>query len=77
MAEEFVSAAQFGEFVKRMEDRFDHANELAGERQDKMSMRFDGVEKRLDDLWKMMGVMLAGILAAAIAAVAKVFFFTG
>ena len=40
MAEsEFVSAAQFGEFVKRMQDRFDrvderfdHANELAGER---------------------------------------------
>ena len=29
---EYVSAGQFGEFVKRMEDRFDHANELAGER---------------------------------------------
>ena len=29
---EYVSAGQFGEFVKRMEDRFDHANELADER---------------------------------------------
>ena len=29
---EYVSGAQFGEFVKRMEDRFDHANELAEER---------------------------------------------
>ena len=33
MAEyEYVSAGQFGEFVKRMEDRLDHANELAIER---------------------------------------------
>ena len=32
MAEEFVSTAQFGEFVKRVEDRFDHADELASER---------------------------------------------
>ena len=32
MAEDYVSGAQFGEFVKRMEDRFDHANELADER---------------------------------------------
>jgi len=29
---EYVSAGQFGEFVKRMEDRFDHANGLADER---------------------------------------------
>ena len=73
MADEYVSGAQFGEFVKRMEDRFDHAEQLAKEREDKMSIRFDAVDKRLNDLWKMMAVMLGGILAGAIAAVVKAF----
>ena len=80
MADEYVSGAQFGEFVKRMEDRFDHvadrfdhAEQLAKEREDKMSVRFDAVDKRLNDLWKMMAVMLGGILAGAIAAVVKAF----
>ena len=96
MADEFVSGAQFGEFVKRMEDRFDHAEELAKEREDKLNLRFnaieqrfdarfdamdnridtrfDAVDKRLGDLWKVMVVVLGGILAGAVAAVAKAFF---
>ena len=85
MTDEYVSGAQFGEFVKRMEDRFEHAEELAKEREDKMNLRFDAMErrfdarfdaidKRLNDLWKMMAVVLGGILAGAIAAVLKAFF---
>ena len=103
MADEYVSGAQFGEFVKRMEDRFDHAEELAKEREDKLNLRFnaieqrfdaqdkridtrfdaqdkridtrfDAVDKRLGDLWKVMVVVLGGILAGAVAAVAKAFF---
>ena len=81
MANEYVSGAQFGEFVKRMEDRFDHAEELAKEREDKLNLRFDAqdkrfdaVDKRLGDLWKVMVVVLGGILAGAVAAVAKAFF---
>ena len=81
MAEEFVSGAQFGEFVKRMQDRFDHAEELAKEREDKMNLRFDAIEQRFDavdkrfnDLCKVMVVVLGGILAGAVAAVAKAFF---
>ena len=74
MADEYVSGAQFGEFVKRMEDRFDHAEELAKEREAKMIIRFDAVDKRLNDLWKMMAVVLGGILAGAVAAVVKAFF---
>ena len=81
MAEEFVSGAQFGEFVIRMQDRFDHAEELAKEREDKMNLRFDAIEQRFDavdkrfnDLWKVMVVVLGGILAGAVAAVAKAFF---
>ena len=74
MADENVSGAQFGEFVKRMEDRFDHAEELAKEREDKMKLRFDAIDKRLGDLWKVMVVVLGGILAGAVAAVAKAFF---
>ena len=81
MADEYVSGAQFGEFVKRMEDqfrrvdeRFDHAEKLAKEREEKMNLRFDAVDKRLSDLWKVMVVVLGGILAGAVAAVAKAFF---
>ena len=33
MADEYVRMEQFGEFVKRMEERFDHANEFAEQRQ--------------------------------------------
>ena len=60
-----------------MEDSFNHAKELAGTREDKMTMRFDGLDKRLDDLWKLQVVLPGGILTAAIAAAVKVFFFTG
>ena len=106
MADEYVSGAQFGEFVKRMQDRFDHAEELAKEREEKLNLRFDAMEQRFDgiaqrfdamdkridtrfdameqrfdavdkrfnDLWKVMVVVLGGILAGAVAAVAKVFF---
>ena len=95
MADAYVSGAQFGEFVKRMEDRFDHAEELARVREEKMNLRFDAMEqrfgaqdkridarfdarfdaidKRLGDMWKVMVVMLGGILAGAVAAVAKAF----
>jgi hypothetical protein len=84
MADEYVSGAQFGEFVKRMEERFDHAEELAKEREDKLNLRFDAqdkrfdarfdaIDKRINDLWKVMVVVLGGILAGAVAAVAKAF----
>ena len=48
MADEFVSTQQFGEFVKRMEERFDHVNELADQRFDSMNQRFLDVEKRME-----------------------------
>ena len=48
MAEEFVSTAQFGEFVKRMEDRFDHVNELADQRYDSINRRLADAEKARD-----------------------------
>ena len=48
MADENVSGAQFGEFVKRMEDRFDHAEELARVREEKLNLRFNAIEQRFD-----------------------------
>ena len=67
-----------------MEERFDHAEELAKEREDKLNLRFDAqdkrfdarfdaIDKRINDLWKVMVVVLGGILAGAVAAVAKAF----
>ena len=41
MAEEQVSKAQFGEFMKRMDERFDHVNQ-----------RFDSMNQRLADAEK-------------------------
>lgn len=45
MAEAYVSKEQFGEFVKRMEERFDHAHELAGQRYDSISQRLADADK--------------------------------
>ena len=59
-----------------MNRRFDDMNRRFDDMNRSMNQRFDGLEKRLDDLWKLQVVMLGGILAAAIAAVVKVFFFS-
>lgn len=55
MTEESVGIQQFGEFVKRMEDRFDHvdkqfghASQLADQRFDSINQRFLDVEKRME-----------------------------
>ena len=45
MAEQYVSREQFGEFVRRMEERFDHVSE----RFDHISDRFSDAEKRADE----------------------------
>ena len=45
MADEYVRVEQFGEFVKRMEERFDHADELADQRYDSLNRRFADAEK--------------------------------
>ena len=53
MAEEqYVSTGQFGEFVKRMDERFDHVNELADQRLELINQRFDSVNQRLADAEK-------------------------
>ena len=86
MAEEFVRREHFEEFSlrigerflsleKRMEQGFAHAEKAREQNLVHVNQRFDGLEKRLDDLWKVMVVMVGGIFAAAIAAAVKVFFF--
>ena len=46
MAEgQFVRTGQFGEFVRRMDERFDHVNELADQRYDNINQRFIEAEK--------------------------------
>ena len=48
MAEEpYVSMGQFGEFVKRMDERFDHVNELADQRVEGINERFEGTTSAL------------------------------
>ena len=57
--------------------RFDDMNKRFDDMNQSVNQRFDGLEKRFDDLWKVQVVILGGIFAAAIAAVVKVFFFSG
>ena len=53
MAEEqYVRREEFGEFVKRMDERFNHVNELADQRLELISQRFDSVNQRLADAEK-------------------------
>ena len=49
MADEYVRAGEFGQFVKRMDERFDHVNELADQRFDSMNQRFLDLEKRMEE----------------------------
>lgn len=48
VADEYVRREQFGEFVRRMDERFDHVNELADQRFDSMNQRFLDVDKRME-----------------------------
>ena len=66
----------FAHAEKAREQNLVHVNQRFDDMNRNMNQRFDGLEKRLDDLWKLQIVMLGGILAAAIAAVVKVFFFS-
>ena len=49
MADEYVRAGDFGQFVKRMDERFDHVNELDDQRFDSMNQRFLDLEKRIEE----------------------------
>ena len=48
MADEFVRTGEFGQFVKRIDERFDHVNELADQRFDSVSQRFFDMQKRME-----------------------------
>ena len=62
MAEEFVRKEHFDEFARRMDERFDHANELAGQRHDSINQRLAGAEKardRMDARFLLRGVLVS------------------
>ena len=73
MAEDFVSKELFGEFVKRMDERFDRAHEVAEERHNSVNQRLADAEKsreqnfvhvnqRFDSLEKRMDMFHADML---------------
>ena len=49
MAEEFVRKEHFDEFAKRMDERFDHANELAEQRHASINQRLADAEKSREE----------------------------
>ena len=49
MAEEFVRKEHFDEFEKRMDERFDHANELAEQRHASINQRLADAEKSREE----------------------------
>ena len=52
MAEEFVRMEQFGEFVKRMEDRFEGVDKRFDDMNQNINHRFDDMKQRLADAEK-------------------------
>ena len=54
MAEEFIRAEQFGEFVKRMDDRFEGVGRRFDDMNQSINQRFDdmnqGINLRFDDM---------------------------
>ena len=69
MAEEFVGMAEFGGFVKRMEERFNHVekefghvNELAEQRHKEVNQRFDDLKEGMRDIRADMRQMRAWLI---------------
>ena len=52
MAEEYVGKEQFGEFVKRMDERFDHVSERFDQANQLAEQRYDSLNQRLADAEK-------------------------
>ena len=52
MAEEFVGTTQFGEFVKRIDDRFSHVEKVFGHANQMAEQRHNEVNQRLADAEK-------------------------
>jgi len=73
---EFVSAEQFGEFVKGVNDRFDAVNRRVDDLKAEMNHRFDAMNHRFDDLRSMLIFMYTPVVVAILAAVVKMFFFS-
>ena len=48
MAEQYVSREQFGEFVQRMDNRFDHISERFSDAEKRADERFYSLEKRME-----------------------------
>ena len=53
MADEFVGNAQFGEFVKRMDERFDRVDERFSQMNKLVDERFDRVDERFGQMNKL------------------------
>ena len=91
MAEEYVRLDQFGEFTKRIDQRFDDLHRLLDARFDGIERRFtgleqrftgldqrlDNLERRLDSLGNTTQRQMWVILAAVIGALVKIVFFPG
>ena len=86
MAEEFVSTAQFGEFVKRMEDRFDHVqpcplcgadNQRFDDMNRRMEQGFANLEKRLDFQNRMTLAVAITVGGGILVGLVKYLFFPG
>ena len=52
MADEFVSTAQFDEFVKRIDERFFHVNERFDQMEKLADQRYENLNQRLADAEK-------------------------
>ena len=52
MAEEFIRAEQFGEFVKRMDDRVEGVDRRFDDMNQSINLRFDDMKQRLADAEK-------------------------
>ena len=84
MADEFVGAAQFGEFVKRMEqhyegimERFADAEKARERNLVHVDQRFDNLEKRMDFQNRMTLTMWITIGSGILIGLVKYLFFPG
>lgn len=77
MAEDFVGVVQFGEFVKRIEERFDYLGKELVNMNTLADQRFDNLEKRLDFQNRMTLAVYITVGAGILASLVRDLFFSG
>ena len=75
MADDTIRAGEFGEFARRMDERFDHVDRRFDSLEQRIDQRFDSIQAEMRSMRTMMLALHVPVVVAILGAVAKYLFF--